>query len=86
MSKSCSLYEALRDELHLRVNNFLKNSVLEQHVIGEHIQKSDNPYVQKALAKYIFDALSLRENHMRNKNVPKNSRGNECMADYIVQQ
>ena len=48
---------SLRDELHIRVNNWLKNSVPEQRVIEEHILKSDTPYVQKPLAKFIFDAL-----------------------------
>ena len=62
-------------------------------VIEEHILKSDNPYVQKALAKYISDAFNLRENHMGNKkNIPKNNRGNEvtprreCVADYTFRQ
>ena len=68
MSK-CSKYKSLRDELRIRVNSLLKNPVLEQIVIEEHILKFDNPYVQKALAKYIFDAFNLRENHMGNKNI-----------------
>ena len=89
MSK-CSKYKSLRDELHIRVNNRLKNVVPEQCVIEEHILKSDNPYVQKALAKYIFDAFNLQENQMGNKNIPKNNRGNEvtshreCVADYTL--
>ena len=45
MSK-CSKYKSLRDELHIRVNNGLKNAIPEQRVIEEHILKSDNPYVQ----------------------------------------
>ena len=75
-------------ELHIRVNNWLKNALPEQRVIEEHILKSDNPYVQKALAKYISDAFNLRENHKENKKIPKNNRGNEvtarreCVADY----
>ena len=69
MSK-CSKYKSLRDELPMRVNNWLENPVPEQRVIEENILKSDNPYVQKALAKYIFDAFNLRENQMRNKNLP----------------
>ena len=68
MSK-CSKYKPLRDELHIRVNNWLKNAVPEQSVIEEYILKSDNPYVQKALAKYIFDAFNLWENQMGNKNI-----------------
>ena len=68
MSK-CSKYKSLRDESHIRVNNWLKNAVPEQSVIEEHILKSDNPYVQKALAKYIFDAFNLRENQMGNKSI-----------------
>ena len=67
MNKSFK-YKSLRDELHIRVNNWLKNAVPEQSVIDERILKSDNPYVQKALAKYIFDAFNLRENQMGNKN------------------
>ena len=91
MSK-CSKYKSIRDELHIRVNNWLKNAILEQRVIEEHILKSDNPYVQKALAKYISDAFNLRENHMGNKNIPKNNRGNEvtprreCVAHYTFRQ
>ena len=69
MSK-CSKYKSLRGELHFRVNNWSKNAVPEQHVIEAHILKFDNPYVQKALAKYIFDAFNLRENQMGNKNIP----------------
>ena len=90
MSK-CSKYKSLRDELHIRFNNWLKNAVPEQRVIEEHILKSDNPYVQKPLAKYIFDAFHLRENQMGNKNIPYNNRGNEvtsrreCVADYTFQ-
>ena len=68
MSK-CSKYKSIRDELHIRVNNWLKNAIPEQRVIEEHILKSDNPYVQKALAKYISDAFNLRENHMGNKKI-----------------
>ena len=70
MSK-CSKYKSIRDELHIRVNNWLKNAIPEQRVIEEHILKSSNSYVQKALAKYISDAFNLRENHMGNKNIPK---------------
>ena len=69
MSK-CSKYKSLRDELHIRVNNWLKNAVPEQRVIDEHILESDNPYVQKALVTYIFDAFNLQENQMGNKNIP----------------
>ena len=69
MSK-CSKYKFLRDELDVRVNNWLKNAVPEQRVIEEHILKSDNPYVQKALAKYIFNAFNLREDQMGNKSIP----------------
>ena len=82
----CSKYKSLRDELHIRVNNWLKNAVIEEHIL-----KCDNPYVQKALVKYIFDAFSLRENQMGNKNIPWNNRGNEmtsrreCVADYTFQ-
>ena len=69
-----------------------KSSVPEQRVIKEHLLKSDKPNVQKAVAKYIFDALSLREKHMGNKSIPQNNRSNdvtpsrECVADYTVQQ
>ena len=66
MSK-CSKYKPLRDELYIRVNDWLKNAVPKQRIIEEHILKFDNPYVQKALAKYIFDAFNLRENQMGNK-------------------
>ena len=69
MSK-CSRYKSLRYELHIRVNNWLKSAVPEQRVIEEHILKSDNPYVQKAFTKYIFDAFNLRENQIGKKNIP----------------
>ena len=44
MSK-CSKYKSIRDELNIRVNNWLKNAIPEQRVIEEHFLKSDNPYV-----------------------------------------
>ena len=69
MSK-CSEYKSLRDELHIRVNNWLRNAVPEQLVTEQHILKSDNPDVQKTLAKYIFDAFNSRENQMGNKSIP----------------
>ena len=64
------LVQSLRDELHVRVNNWLENAVLEQHVIEEHILKSDYLNVQKALSKYIFDTFNFRGNQMGNKNIP----------------
>ena len=48
MSK-CSKYKSPKDELHISVNNLLKNAVPKQRVIEEHILKSDNLTFRKHL-------------------------------------
>ena len=47
----CSKYKSIRDELHIRVNNWLKNAIPEQRLIEEHILKSDNPSRQNFTQK-----------------------------------
>ena len=88
MSK-CFKYKSIRDELHIRVNNWLKNAIPEQRVTEEHILKSDNPYVQKAhtyLMHLIFGKITRGKIYPRITELNEVTPRRECVADYNFRQ